>query len=150
MPCAKCGAYENNPSWHPCDRGCVRWNPDNQVWQATLHRGAVVRCSASSIIWRASQQHHTQYYWFFYCAACKSLRDESHVLRGARVVIHPGNGSVSDLVDYCTDSSNATEPYWDSESATHSSTTHTSMRETLTARDSDYATDSSSDSEYVE
>ena len=49
------------------------------------------------------------------------MEDESHVLRGARVVIHPGNGSVSDHVDYGTDSSNDTERDSDSDYATHSS-----------------------------
>ena len=87
MPCARCGSWEEFPSWHPCEDACA-----NAQGTATLHTGEEIRCNKS---WDGT-------WWFFFCNTCKQTRPHIRgVLRGARIYLR------MEHTDYITDSENS-------------------------------------------
>ena len=97
MPCSSCGCYIDEPSWHPCEKKCIKWSETDHTWIAELHDGTIVRCSWSYI---------DDSFWFFYCPKCK--RDTSiRCLRRAKIVVVKSHFCCS--TDYITDSSDDTD-----------------------------------------
>ena len=98
MPCSSCGCYIDEPSWHSCEKKCIKWSETDHTWIAVLHDDTIVRCSWS---------HIDDSFWFFYCAACK--RDTAiRCIRSAKIVAKKVT-SRNTRTDCITDSSDDME-----------------------------------------
>ena len=92
MPCARCGSWEEFPSWHLCETACA-----NERGVAKLHTGEEIQCNKS---WNDT-------WWFFFCNKCKHtrfhirgvLRNESCTQEAAEVLIHKRQWQAFDSTD---------------------------------------------------